>query len=495
VPTTSTESTDSVAVDLQGVALSGDTWTVGLTGESDFTHTVDVSYHATLSGVPTLGEIWTVELANGEISEHSYRVGVSGTNVSVTLNGTPTEDEVWSIFLDGEEFAYTVQENGSLDSLADIAEELRILIDATAFTAMRSGETLTIIGAAFDLTYAIETVAASEEAWIALQSTDGNTDTAADIATALAADINVAAAVPDADFPFSASATGGLLSIVNTDDEAFTASASILAAGSDTFGFISLVQGDTLAYVASQLADAINTDGTYTATARDEILTMLGGASFTFTGSIDPADGQVLPAPVAPTTSMLELKVDSDTGDVGVLVPGQTWTATIAGTPYDHLVTFGQNLADIASALAILINADNADDTPTGFAATSYDDLLIVINEAETVFTSSVDAAAASTAYVDASPSSGSTAKAMLATLTGNVNPGEFWRVEIEGRIYAVEGGATLEVDELGEVTDSVDTIAEVVALLAAGINADDWSAAIELTGTPAYSRRYPGRA
>jgi phage tail sheath gpL-like len=259
-----------------------------------------------------LGELWSVQLANGEISRHSYRVGVSGTDISVALNGTPTEDEIWSLFLDGTPYSVTVgdtYEIGGSPTLVDTLDKIAAgLASAIGADASAAGETLTVTGATFHLTYAIQTVGASQEAWIALQSTDGSTDTAADIATALAADINAAAAVPGADFPFSASASGGLVSIVNTNDEAFTASASIQVAGSDTFGSIALVQGDTLAHVASQLADAINADGSYTATARGEILTILDDATFAFAGSIDPADGPVLPAPT-PTTRILTARL------------------------------------------------------------------------------------------------------------------------------------------------------------------------------------------
>jgi Ca2+-binding RTX toxin-like protein len=240
------------------------------------------------------------------------------------------------------------------------------------------------------------------------------------------------------------------------------------------------VVSDTIALsdIASELAAAINGAATtFTATARRDIVVVINDASFTISPSVTPADSFVLNLVAAPATSLLTL----NRAPIG----GQSWTATVGGVGYTHPVTEGQTRSDIAAALAVLINADNTDGTPTGFVAGSDGDVLIIVKELGTTpFTSGVVASAASTANVDASPSTGSSAAAEVATLTGTVNPGEFWKVTIDGRTYTAEGGAVLAEDEFGNVTDTVDSIAEVAGILADNINADNWSAVITLDGS-----------
>ena len=63
------------------------------------------------------------------------------------------------------------------------------------------------------------------------------------------------------------------------------------------------------------------------------------------------------------------------------------------------------------------------------------------------------------------------------------MNPGETWKVTVDARTYSVEGGTILSLDEFGEVDDTLDTIADMVAALADQINADNWSAVIDIAG------------
>jgi hypothetical protein len=69
---------------------------------------------------------------------------------------------------------------------------------------------------------------------------------------------------------------------------------------------------------------------------------------------------------------------------------------------------------------------------------------------------------------IDASLSTGSTARAQVSLLAGNVNPGEIWTVEVGGITYSAEGGTPLPDNP----AETVNTVAEVVEVLAAQINA-----------------------
>ena len=95
----------------------------------------------------------------------------------------------------------------------------------------------------------------------------------------------------------------------------------------------------------------------------------------------------------------------------------------------------GDSLADIAVAIAKAINADDDDGTSTGFSAIAEGETLVIVNRANTSFTTVVDIdPLGSAAGVGADTVGGHSTEAV--TLSGNPAPGEVWSLTFDNLTY-----------------------------------------------------------
>jgi hypothetical protein len=442
---------------------------------------------------------------------------------TLALTGTAAIGQVWSVRLELAgtpnptivTASYAVATAGA--TLADIAAGLAAAINAQAqanFTALAEGSQLFIVdragtSPAFLATYAaaqagamaVSTVAAAESAIVSATVSAGSysvslaggaasvsysplaTDTAANIAAALAALINNSTD-PDA-AQFSAAANGARLFIVDrlapaaaaagysytrapvsVNGETATASVSLSVTASNVFAgeawVLTLTSGGVattysvpataltnLQDLLDALAALVNADAAtlYTADTGSGSLQLFRSGNDAFQASLSVATAGVPTVDaVTARTAMVVL--------TGNPIQGEQWHLALAGQTYTVTAGASPTLAGIASSLAALVNADNVN-------AAAYS----AIGEAGTLVIVHRDGAAV-VAAISVTPATAQTvaAGAPVASvgLFGYPLAGEVWTVTVAGRAYAVT------------VDNVTDTLPEIAAAIADAIRIDN---------------------
>ncbi|MHC4427668.1 MAG: beta strand repeat-containing protein, partial [Planctomycetota bacterium] len=281
----------------------------------------------------------------------------TGATTLATFKGAAEVGEVrrLTIEIDGSTLVYEHVVAGG-ETLADVAAALALAltVDTTAaaldFTAASAGQTLVLInriGAAFATT-------------IGRGSAPGST-------------------IDDA--------TATTVTVELSGTPAVTEQWTISLDGGASIHTVTIEGTPTLAEVAAALAEDINLNAPadFAATAEGDtvVIVNLAGA-FTAALADDAVAGTVDDS--NPIVTTIEL--------VGAPVAGDQWSVTLddtsTATTHTVVVPAGATLADVAAALADDINA-NADGE---FTALTEGDVLIVVNRAGTVFTTSFDTTA-----------------------------------------------------------------------------------------------------
>jgi hypothetical protein len=354
-------------------------------------------------------------------------------SAAVRVDGEAVLGDVWTVDLSGTSYGYAVRALVTLSGAPQDLEDWTVVVNGVAFTYEAN-------------------------------DADGTLDTLAQIAAALAGLI-------DAHADYSATAAGAAVVIGSATSPVapLTVSTAITPVSGASLGTMQVASADTLADVAAGLAAAINDAAAgLTATARDTTLVVATAAgSFVLDTTVTPEDGA---AAVSPTVDAHTLTLTGTPGQ------GQAWTLTVDGMAITHVVTSGQARSQIAGALAALVNAG-----PSGYAAVAEGDAIVIFKLVAGALATSLDAAPANSAAVRTTALGSS-----VAHLNDSANAGETWSVTVGGGTYSVEIGTVLATDAFGEVTDTLDTAAEVALFLARLINADNWSAVITLLRSPA---------
>ncbi|HTD65340.1 MAG TPA: hypothetical protein VK846_02265, partial [Candidatus Limnocylindria bacterium] len=428
-----------------------------------------------------------IVLVNRAAQVYQASVGVAPagleSTISIALSGTPVAGQVWSVQLAGQMFFHVVSAaDGSVDTLAEIAASLATSINAdtnSGFTGVPNGNALNVRLLSGSVVLAGNTVAGSIS--VALKGTPvaGQTwtlnvngvpysypvasgDNLASIATGLAAAIAsasgpgtvanvnsltitgansvelVAAGVANIVFPTLDTATVAL-SGTPAAREVWTL---ILNGGSAINFHYTVVEGETLADIATGLAEAINaytlaaddyiatTEGTTVVIARLVAGTFTVGSSFLASNANTPAlyhvDGNAATA----------VTIDLD----GIPASGETWTVLLNGQAYNHIATSDETLTDVANALALEISKVDDD-----FVATVEIDTLVVIKKTAGAFTTAFSITPAATQLGGAA----TPASILKSTLIGSPFVDDVWTLQINNAVattyaYTVVAGDTL---------------------------------------------------
>jgi subtilisin-like proprotein convertase family protein len=280
---------------------------------------------------------------------YGIRQAAYATTTETTLTGTPVVGETWTVVLTSD---YTT--TLTLAGVPETAEEWTVTLDSTDYTV--------IVGDSYDVNGQSTVV-----------------DSLVEVAGALAGLINDANGL----VAFKAIAIGSTLEIRNLAAESFAVTAvitnlsgngSIAVEAGVTSTYSHIVSDsdgstDTLDDIAAALALAINTDGPvgFSAVARGTTLIIANqtGRAFTSEFQILPSGGFVV---IGARTVTFERTPAVD----------ETWVVRLAGINYSIDVTVPMTQAEIADALAVLINADT--DEGADWQATTYADTLIIVS-------------------------------------------------------------------------------------------------------------------
>jgi hypothetical protein len=342
---------------------------------------------ATLFGVPVQNELWTIAITItiDEIPQtqtlHEYRIGLAA---ALTITGTPEHGDVWTLVLNDDEnttFSLTldvatfvaIDTDGEPGvSEAELAAALAAAINAYTpgtvdFVAMSAGPTLEVSSKTepVSLTLAVngEFVAAVE----------GELDSLAEVAAALAADINATA-----DEAFTATSDAESVIIVNREGADFTTAFALTLADGNPAG--AMVIDD------------------HTATIRRINLSGTPAAGDTWTATVAGSDYSLPELDAAAITAF-------DTDGTAGLSAAEITAA----------------LGEIAADLAEAVNAG----APDQYTATSDGDVLFIVNRNGDVFEAEVAVTTTATPAIPAD------ATATVVTLSGMVFNNDVWTIRI----------------------------------------------------------------
>jgi Ca2+-binding RTX toxin-like protein len=361
------------------------------------------------------------------------------------LVGTPIEGEVWYLLLtvNGQihSFSHTVVSSGGVtETLADIASALASELNASA----PSGFVITTEG---DSLIVISTEGAAFTLGYEIGRADGTTvgAGAVDDSTATSLTTTLSGAPTEGEVWSLVLEIGGQLIHV-------THVVALVDADNDPLTLPTL---ETLTDIARGLAEAINeiAVGDFVATTEGAtlIIVSLDGTEFT-------AETDIIPA-----------RPLSGTGSVNV-IENATKIASLGGTPrvdgvwnvvltiggmtrtFSYTVGSGEGLAAIAAGLAAALNAE----ADSSIVATAEGLSLIVTDRLGRPFQVSVQALAPQFSVVDEG-----TANTTTVELSGTPVTGEVWVITIDDQFYSVLIGSPAE------------SLAQVAALFAAAINGD----------------------
>jgi hypothetical protein len=378
-------------IDFAGATMAvGNTWTLslddGVTDAPDYAYTVPGLKALSEDGVITLVKLGaggfdldvtvapagTVATATPVESAAvaAYSVAIRGETVAGEIFTLEVVDDTGTSLTETDPVSYTV---GSTDTPSTVATQLAAAINgnttlAGGYLAVAKGNRISIVnvsGADFSVDVAVTATG---------QLNDGTTD-------------------PDIvrRWTLSGALVDGDIWTVDIDTLAASVATDALTA-SVTIGSTVTVNGsaitvDSLQKVARVLADLINADAGFTATAENETLVIaadLPGASDDF--SLDIQVAEVVAStvawsgPVAVSAAAARLN--------GIAVEGEVWKVQldVGGTvsQFSYRVQPGETRETVAASLATLIN-----DAATDFTAVADGTRLVVFNRINTTFTAS----------------------------------------------------------------------------------------------------------
>ena len=368
----------------------------------------------------------------------------SATTATLTLGGTPVAGEVWSLTLDDgsavTNHSYTALAN---DTLASIASALAADVNAraaTEFTATPSDASLLITNSLKEFkTFASVTAAGAFSGGA------------------------------------NATTTIALLSGTPKVGDRWTVR---LAIGVDatSHGF-TVTNGSTLDDIAAGLAAAINGQAAadFTAAAEGSLLLITNRAGTSFQTGFE----LVLATPTSGTFGGVEINAKATTATLsGTPLAGEVWQLELknsAGTAtlstHSHTVLAGDTLEAIAADFAAQINANG----PSEFTATADGPLVVIVNRAGTVFTTSF-------AITLAPPATGTAGAAAIDSTKATTSTVAFSGTPVNGETWTVSLSMDGTTPPLSYSVTSGQSLAEIAGGLATAINAD--SNAAEFTAT-----------
>jgi Ca2+-binding RTX toxin-like protein/phage tail sheath gpL-like len=377
------------------------------------------------------------------------------------LIGTPNTGEVWSVTLDpsfdnmvnGTTYMVTVgdmMDLGSgmvvIDTLDEIAKAFEIMIDGAMgqFDALASGDVLQVVN----------TMVGTNGTNGMDDDSDGMVDEADEGYLGFIISYNVVStgsigfaqsAVQSTTVSLSGTPGTGEIWQVTVDGQTH----SVMVG--DT---VNSVEVDTLAEIATALADAIRGDDanlvTFSAAGDGAILVIVETANNTFTTTFNvvPANGYSINN--TPFVHTFDLG--------GTPAANEVWSVTLDAATVSHTVTAGQTADDVASRLAQLIVAQAAAD----YTATSDGATLVIVN-------TSADFTSSMTIAPRISYTSDSSNEVTTVVFSGTPSEGETWQVTLGGTDFSVLVDPT--DNTLDSTDDDIITLDEIAAALAASIN------------------------
>jgi hypothetical protein len=520
---------------LGGTPVAGETWSIDLDGNV-YDHLVVVSdlvqarATVTMTGTPVTGETWTLTI--GSLTPYTIIIGDpydtgSGSEAVDTLekiaaafavmisNDTSAGD--FTATADGAELAIvsdvtpfatsaavtpvvgtidaavTVVE--SSDALANIAAGLADAVnDADAgYVATTDGESLELSrtdGGSFRMSYRILPDGTGTDGLITIDRADGALDTLANVARALAAEINDNAAAD-----FTVTVDGESLVIVNRAGGTFTTAFEVTLVGGETAGAITIdpvtpttasvelsgtpVAGETWSIDVDGIVYNYNVQGhamvtmsgtpvtgeTWTVTLDD--LTpydvIIGDSYDTGSGAetVDTLEkiAAALAVMISNDVSASDFTATADGAELAIvsdIAPFETSAeVTYVGASTDAAMTVVESndaLADIATALAAAINADDDDGSATGYAATTSGETLLIVDRAGDSLEVSLSVGPT------AAPAMATGVQSAIVTLGGVPVLYDTWTVTVDGTDYPFKVGESgilvtlLGTPQVGEV-------------------------------------------
>jgi Ca2+-binding RTX toxin-like protein len=388
-------------------------------------------------------------------------LGDSEGVTTVTLAGTPQPREIWTLTVDDQRFDIFVGETYSLTGGASVvADSLNALVSIFADRVNNlSGFEATISGNALII------IQRSGVTFIPFETKFRYTPSLD--STAYLYDVN--------------QAVGGAASIkliaapVTGESWQLTLTESVTG---DVLNFdYSAVRNDTLANIAQNLADSINTDATavtagYIASVEGDRLVLIKTSTNTFTAGIvtiaaddvtaNEGNVQLVADATAPYAWIAELSGSAETDEIWRVSLDTDHDGSVE-TDFDYTVLDGDTTADIAAALAGLIN-----DASTTFSATADGRTLIIVDSLRTAHAPEyvVQVSAADTTDVTEERFIDSGIYLHSATAAVTLNP-----TANEGVTYTLLLRSGEIAGQYTYVTGVADTAEQVAQALAASVN------------------------